>query len=69
MCGTGAARWLMRCVLTRAAGELGFAAALIMPPFFYRDASDDGIVRFFDALLSRAGRPAHARYCSTTFHA
>ena len=55
MCGTGAASLADTVRLTRAAGELGFAAALIMPPFFYRDASDDRILRFFDALLSRIG--------------
>ncbi len=53
MVGTGAAS-LADCVaLTRTAFELGFAAALIMPPFFYRDASDDGIVAFFDRVLAR----------------
>jgi 4-hydroxy-tetrahydrodipicolinate synthase len=55
MCGTGASALGDTITLTRAAGELGFAAALIMPPFFFRDAGDDGIVRFFDALLSRSG--------------
>lgn len=55
MCGTGAASIADAVRLTRAASELGFAAALIMPPFFYREASDDGILAFFDRLLSRAG--------------
>lgn len=55
MCGTGAASLADAVRLTRAAGELGFAAALIMPPFFFRDAGDDGILRFFDAMLSRVG--------------
>ncbi|HUN29337.1 MAG TPA: dihydrodipicolinate synthase family protein [Alphaproteobacteria bacterium] len=55
MCGTGASALADVVRLTRAAGELGFAAALIMPPFFYRDANDEGILRFFDALLAGAG--------------
>jgi 4-hydroxy-tetrahydrodipicolinate synthase len=55
MCGTGAASLADAVRLTRAAGELGFAAALIMPPFFFRDATDDGIVRFFDRLLTGVG--------------
>lgn len=55
MCGTGAAALADAAALTRVASELGFAAALIMPPFFFRDAGDDGILRFFDALLTRAG--------------
>ncbi len=28
-----------------------------MPPFFFRDACDDGILRFFDALFSRSNPP------------
>lgn len=55
MCGTGASALADTIDLTRAASELGYAAALVMPPFFFRDACDDGVVRFFDALLSRTG--------------
>jgi 4-hydroxy-tetrahydrodipicolinate synthase len=55
MCGTGASALSDTVALTRAASELGFAAALIMPPFFFRDAGDNGIMRFFDALLTKAG--------------
>jgi 4-hydroxy-tetrahydrodipicolinate synthase len=55
MCGTGATALADAAELTRAASELGFSAALVMPPFFFRDASDDGVLRFFDALLSRTG--------------
>jgi 4-hydroxy-tetrahydrodipicolinate synthase len=29
-----------------------------MPPFFYRDAGDDGVLHFFDALFERASMPA-----------
>ena len=55
MCGTGACALADTIRLTRAASELGFAAALIMPPFFFRDADDDGILRFFETLLSSTG--------------
>jgi len=55
--GTGAACLDDAAALTRAAFELGFAAALVMPPFFYRDATDDGIVRFFDELFARTPPP------------
>ncbi|HEX8807300.1 MAG TPA: dihydrodipicolinate synthase family protein, partial [Candidatus Aquilonibacter sp.] len=55
MCGTGASALADTVILTRTASELGFAAALIMPPFFFRDAGDDGILRFFDALLAQTG--------------
>jgi 4-hydroxy-tetrahydrodipicolinate synthase len=55
MCGTGSASVEDAARLTGAASELGFCAALVMPPFFYRDANDDGIVRFFGAVLDRTG--------------
>jgi len=55
MCGTGASSLADAARLTGAASELGFAAALVMPPFFFRDATADGVVRFFDALLARTG--------------
>lgn len=43
--------------LTQTAFDCGFLAALVMPPFFYRPVSDDGVVAFFDALLSRIDNP------------
>ena len=54
MVGTGAASLDDAIVLTSAAFQIGFAAALIMPPFFFRDVNDDGIVRFFDQLFAAA---------------
>jgi 4-hydroxy-tetrahydrodipicolinate synthase len=75
MCGTGAASLADAVRLTRAAGELGFSAALVMPPFFFRDASDDGVLGFFDRLFAAIGTP-HApillynfpRMSGITFH-
>lgn len=57
MAGTGAASLGDAVPLTRCAFECGLAAALVMPPFFFRDASDDGIIAFFDKLLARAHMP------------
>jgi 4-hydroxy-tetrahydrodipicolinate synthase len=57
MVGTGAASLDDAVALTRTAFACGFVAALIMPPFFFRDASDDGVVGFFDALFQRANPP------------
>jgi 4-hydroxy-tetrahydrodipicolinate synthase len=57
MVGTGAASLGDAIALTRCAFASGFSAALIMPPFFFRDASDDGIVAFFDQLFSEANPP------------
>lgn len=53
MAGTGATSLDDAAALTSAALELGFSAALVMPPFFFRDAGDEGILRFFDALFAR----------------
>jgi 4-hydroxy-tetrahydrodipicolinate synthase len=53
MVGTGAASLDDAIALMRTAFACGFVAALVMPPFFFRDASDDGVVRFFDALFAR----------------
>jgi len=76
MIGTGAASLQDAVALTASAFELGFAAALIMPPFFYRDAGDEGTMRFFDALLARLEPPRgrillynFPRVSGTTFHA
>jgi 4-hydroxy-tetrahydrodipicolinate synthase len=72
MCGTGAASLADAIELTRAACDAGFAAALVMPPFFYRDASDDGILRFFDSLFGSTPGPVllynFPRMSGVTFH-
>lgn len=57
MIGTGAPALADAIELTRAAFTIGFAGALVMPPFFYRDASDDGVLQFFDALLGAVDPP------------
>jgi len=57
MVGTGAASLGDTRRLTRLAFECGFTAALVMPPFFFRDASHDGILAFFDALFARMDPP------------
>jgi len=57
MAGTGAASRDDAVRLTRAALDCGFAAALIMPPFFYREATDDGIAAFFDTLIAAVNPP------------
>jgi 4-hydroxy-tetrahydrodipicolinate synthase len=51
MVGTGAASVSDAVVLTRHAAELGFAGALVVPPFYYKPVSDDGLVAYIDALV------------------
>lgn len=36
---------------------LGCAAALVLPPFFYTDISDEGVIEYFEAMLDVAGNP------------
>lgn len=49
--GTGASALADAVILTRAAAKLGFAGALVMPPFYFKDSSDDGLLRFFTRLV------------------
>lgn len=58
MAGTGAASLEDAVRLSACAIGCGFAAALVMPPFFLREASADGIVAFFEALLARLEPPS-----------
>jgi len=58
MVGTGAAALADAIALTRHAAELGFAGALVLPPFYYKGVSDDGLVAVIEAILSAtAARP------------
>ena len=57
MVGTGAAALADAVALTRHAAELGFAGALVLPPFYYKGVPDDGLVSYVDALVAAtAGR-------------
>jgi 4-hydroxy-tetrahydrodipicolinate synthase len=58
MVGTGAAAVADAVALTRHAAELGFAGALVLPPFYYKGVPDDGLVATIDAILTAtAARP------------
>ena len=51
--GTGACALPDAVRLTRGALELGVCDVLVLPPFYYKDVSDDGLFRFFAELLER----------------
>ena len=51
MVGTGAASVADAQDLTRHAAVLGFAGALIIPPFYYKGISNAGMIRFFERLV------------------
>lgn len=50
MVGTGAASITDAIALTRHAAELGFAGALVLPPFYYKGVPDDGLIAYIGAL-------------------
>ncbi|GAC1389035.1 MAG: dihydrodipicolinate synthase family protein [Vulcanimicrobiaceae bacterium] len=52
MVGTGSSALAEAIELTRFADECGFAAALIMPPFYYRNIHDEGVLAYFDRLCA-----------------
>jgi 4-hydroxy-tetrahydrodipicolinate synthase len=62
MVGTGVAALDETVRLTRAACELGFAGALVLPPYYYPDVSDAGLVAYVDALVARVDHPRLAIY-------
>ncbi len=41
--------------LTRRAAELGCRGALVLPPFFYKNPSEDGLFAYFGEVASRLG--------------
>lgn len=51
MVGTGAAAVADAVTLTKHAAELGFAGALVLPPFYYKGAPDDGLAAYIDILV------------------
>jgi 4-hydroxy-tetrahydrodipicolinate synthase len=52
MPGTGLCNLEETLTLTRHAHDLGCAAAMVLPPFFYVTASDEGLYRYFNQLVT-----------------
>jgi 4-hydroxy-tetrahydrodipicolinate synthase len=52
MVGTGAASLAEATALTRLAAELGFAGALILPPFYYKDIDPQGVFDYLAAIIA-----------------
>jgi len=53
--GTGSCALPDAVELTRIAAELGCGGALLLPPFYYKDSSDDGLYGFFSEVIQRVG--------------
>jgi 4-hydroxy-tetrahydrodipicolinate synthase len=51
MVGTGAASVADAVALTRHAAALGFAGALLLPPFYYKGVPDEGLVAYVGAVV------------------
>jgi 4-hydroxy-tetrahydrodipicolinate synthase len=58
--GTGAAALADAAALTRAADRLGFAGALLLPPFYYTDIGDNALATYVETLIEQV-RPESAR--------
>lgn len=55
MVGTGAAAFDDAVKLTAAAKELGFAGALLLPPFYYKGIDADALVAYVTAVVEGVG--------------
>src|SRR5581483_12195655 len=51
MVGTGAAAVSDAIALTQHAARLGFAGALLLPPFYYKGVPDDGLVAYIEQIV------------------
>lgn len=56
MVGTGAAALADAVALTGHAAELGFAGALILPPFYYKGVPDDGLFAYMEVIVSATAK-------------
>jgi 4-hydroxy-tetrahydrodipicolinate synthase len=55
MPGTGTTAITDTVLLTRRAEELGCRGALLLPPFYYKAPSDDGLLAYFNEVIQRVG--------------
>ena len=55
MPGTGAAAYVDTTELTRHAVDLGASGTLVLPPFYLKGVSDDGIFAAFDKIIEGVG--------------
>lgn len=53
--GTGTPALTDSVLLTRRAAELGCRGALMLPPFYYKDPTDDGLFAYFSEVVQRLG--------------
>jgi 4-hydroxy-tetrahydrodipicolinate synthase len=62
MVGTGVCSIKESIQLTQAAADLGYAGALVLPPFYYPDVGAAALEAYMDELIARVARPALPLY-------
>lgn len=55
MPGTGTTNLTDTVLLTKHAESVGCRGALLLPPFYYKNPSDDGLLAYFNEVAQRAG--------------
>jgi 4-hydroxy-tetrahydrodipicolinate synthase len=55
--GTGASALADTVSLTRRARAMGFGGVLVIPPFFYKNPSEDGLFAWYSEVIERIGDP------------
>jgi len=55
MPGTGCCSIIETVKLTKQAVEHGCAGVLMLPPFYYKDVSEEGLYRYFSEVVQRVG--------------
>ncbi|MBC8496438.1 MAG: dihydrodipicolinate synthase family protein [Anaerolineales bacterium] len=54
MAGTGTPSLAETTSLTRAAFDLGFDAVVVLPPYYFRKATDEGLLAWFNKVIEQA---------------
>lgn len=54
MAGTGTPSLAESIELTKLAFDLGYDAALVLPPYYFRKATDDGLFNWFSQLINKS---------------
>ncbi|MGE0224681.1 MAG: dihydrodipicolinate synthase family protein [Acetobacteraceae bacterium] len=55
MPGTGTTALTDTVLLTKHAEKMGCRGALLLPPFYYKNPSDDGLLAYFNEVVQRVG--------------
>jgi len=56
--GTGSCSTGDAIAATRAVVDAGFTNALVLPPFYYKHVSEEGVFNYFDGLIQGVGSDA-----------